>query len=121
MQQVILLTAYRKDEGMHRLKIIPLWGRQKRNRRPLELMREEQLLELHTYFVTTPPEFALEGMNLAGDMIGPPITAEDLDHLIPTRDLIIQEMKRRGLLFDGKARDVESTKENRLFLPRENR
>jgi hypothetical protein len=81
---------------------VELFGKQPRNKRPLRNITYERLLDLHNYFVNTPPALAVEGMNLDRDMIGPPITTEDLQHLIPSHRVVLNEMRLRGILIDRK-------------------
>lgn len=85
-----------------RVEFAELFGRQPRNKRPLKDMPLERLLELHQYFITTPPGSAVHGMDLDKDMIGPPLTPESLGHIIPSHPVIEAEMRKRGILIDGK-------------------
>jgi len=98
--------------------IIRLYGKRRRNRRPLKQMRLGRLLALHDYFIQTPSGRVVRGMNLDRGMVGPGVTAESLEQLIPCRRLVEKEMKTRGLLIDRGRRQKNPVKAFFVYLLR---
>lgn len=81
---------------------VELYGKQPRISRPLKDMTDEWLLMHHDYFTSTAPEQVVEGMELDKTIIGPPLTPTILQNLIPSHRLVVDELRRRNIIIEGK-------------------